>query len=87
MIVKVLLHEMSWIEAKKYLLENDLVILPVGSNEQHGPQNPLGTDHLISKAIAEETARRTRVLCLPVIAFGVFSRRTKGVMLELRRPR
>jgi creatinine amidohydrolase len=66
-----MLHEMSWVEAKKYFAKNDIVIIPVGSNEQHGPQNPLGTDHLIAKAIAEKTAKRTRVLCLQVIPFGV----------------
>ncbi len=69
--MKVLLHEMSWAEAKEYFTKNDIAILPVGSNEQHGPQNPLGTDHLIAKALAEETAKRTGVLCLQVVPFGV----------------
>ncbi len=68
-----MLHEMSWSEAKEYFIKNDIAILPVGSNEQHGPQNPLGTDHLIAKAIAEETAKRTGVLCLQVVPFGVSS--------------
>ena len=68
-----MLHEMSWTEAREYFKKNDISILPVGSNEQHGPQNPLGTDHLIARAIAEETARRTEVLCLQVIPFGVSS--------------
>lgn len=68
-----MLHEMSWTEAKEYFMKNDIAILPVGSNEQHGPQNPLGTDHLIAKAIAEETAKRTGVPCLQVIPFGVSS--------------
>jgi creatinine amidohydrolase len=71
--LKVMLHEMSWTEAKEYFVENDIAILPVGSNEQHGPQNPLGTDHLIAKALAEETGKRTGVLCLQVIPFGVSS--------------
>ena len=64
---------MSWVKARDYFKDNDVAILPVGSNEQHGPQNPLGTDHLIAKAIAEETARRTGLLCLPVIPFGISS--------------
>jgi len=71
--LKVLLHEMSWIEAKEYFLKNDIAILPVGSNEQHGPHNPLGTDHLIAKAIAKETAKRTGVVCLQAVPFGVSS--------------
>jgi len=39
--LNVLLYEMSWQEAKEYFANNDVAILPVGSNEQHGPQNPL----------------------------------------------
>jgi creatinine amidohydrolase len=70
-MTKHLLHEMSWVEAKEYFAENDTAILPVGSTEQHGPQNPLGTDHLIARAVAEETAKRTGTLCLPVVPFGV----------------
>lgn len=69
--MKVLLHEMSWVEAKEYFNKNDIAIVPVGSNEQHGPQNPLGTDHFIAKAIAEEAAKRAGILCLQVIPFGV----------------
>lgn len=71
--MKVLLHEMSWPEAKEYFAKNDIAIVPVGANEQHGPANPLGTDHLIAKDIAEETAKRTGVLCLQVVPFGVSS--------------
>jgi len=71
--VKVLLHEMSWPEAKEYFTRSDIAILPVGSNEQHGPQNPLGTDYLIAGALAEETAKRTGVVCLPTVPFGVSS--------------
>jgi len=33
-LMKVLLHEMSWIEAKEYFSKNDIAIIPVGSNEQ-----------------------------------------------------
>lgn len=71
--MKVLLHEMSWQEAKEYFAKNDIAIIPVGSNEQHGPPNPLGTDHLIAKGIAEEVAKRTGVMCVQVIPFGVSS--------------
>lgn len=65
------LHEITWTEAKKYFATNDLVILPVGSNEQHGHHNPLGTDHLIARELAEKAAKQTRTLCLQVIPFGV----------------
>lgn len=68
-----MLHEMSWPEAKEYFLKNDIAVLPVGSNEQHGPANPLGTDLLIAEAIAEEAANRAGVICLPTLPFGVSS--------------
>ncbi len=70
---KALLYEISWVEAKNYFAKNDMVLLPVGSTEQHGPQNPLGTDHLIAKVLAEEASKKTNVLCLPVVPFGVSS--------------
>ena len=72
-VTKFLLYEMSWVEAKEYFAKNDVAILPVGSTEQHGPQNPLGTDHLVARALAEEAAKQTGVLCLPVVPFGVSS--------------
>ena len=70
-MLKVLLHEMSWEEAKIYFEKNNIAIVPAGSNEQHGPANPLGTDHLIAKELAQEAAKRTGVVCLQVIPFGV----------------
>lgn len=70
-LLKVLLHEMSWQEAKDYFEKSNIAIVPVGSNEQHGPANPLGTDHLIAREFAQEAAKRTGVVCLQVIPFGV----------------
>lgn len=67
------LHELSWAGAKKYFQSHDIALLPVGSTEQHGPQNPLGTDHLIARCLAEEAAKRTKVVCLPTVPFGVSS--------------
>lgn len=68
-----ILHELSWVGAKKYFQSSDIAILPIGSTEQHGPQNPLGTDHLIARSLAEEAAKQAKVVCLPVIPFGVSS--------------
>ncbi|RDD53466.1 MAG: creatininase family protein [Candidatus Korarchaeota archaeon NZ13-K] len=62
---------MSYEEAEGYFRECDLVLLPLGSVEQHGPANPLGTDTLIADALAGEVSRRTGVLKLPVIPIGV----------------
>jgi creatinine amidohydrolase len=69
--MKVLLHNMNWVEAKEYFEKNDVAILPVGSNEEHGPANPLGTDFFIAKAIGEEAAKRKGTVCLQAVPFGV----------------
>ncbi len=70
-MTKYLLHGMTYEEAKDYFSKSDLVLLPVGSVEQHGPANPLGTDMLIAQALAEEAAGRSGMISLPVIPFGV----------------
>ena len=52
--------------------QDALVILPLGSIEQHGPHLPLATDCLIPEAIVRAAAARTgeigdgRVFVLPV---------------------
>ena len=68
---KHLLYSMTYEEAKEYFSKHDVVILPIGSHEQHGPANPLGTDFLIANALAKEAAKRTGVAALPAIPFGV----------------
>lgn len=65
------LAEISWEEAGEAFKETDVVILPVGSTEQHGPHNPLGTDHLVAAAMARAVGEKTGVLVLPVVPVGV----------------
>lgn len=54
-----------------------VLLLPVGAVEPHGPHAPLGTDSIISAAVAEAAARQLaaepglRVLVLPPIGYGV----------------
>jgi hypothetical protein len=40
-----ILQELSWAEAEDYFDSNDMIIIPLGSTEQHGPHLPLGTDY------------------------------------------
>ena len=65
------LAEVSWKDAKQMFDEYDVIIVPVGSTEQHGPHNPLGTDHLIASAFSKVVGDRTGVPGLPVIPVGV----------------
>ncbi|BCY09744.1 mycofactocin biosynthesis peptidyl-dipeptidase MftE [Actinoplanes sp. L3-i22] len=48
-----------------------LVLVPVGSTEQHGPHLPFTTDTVIARAVAERTAADLPgALVTPAIAFG-----------------
>jgi creatinine amidohydrolase len=63
------LSQLSWPEVKKLKVAGKIVILPLGSFEQHGPHLPLTTDTDIVTAVAErvEQMRPSRVLCLPTL--------------------
>src|ERR1700759_940545 len=63
--------ELSQPEIAAQLKKNPLVILPVGSVEQHGPHLPTGTDTFAAAVIAHAVAERMDGLVLPATPFGV----------------
>src|SRR5271154_3645962 len=69
--VKNYLPHMSWPEVQDLLTRSDIVILPVASIEEHGPQGPLGTDYLAGVEKAKLIAQRTDVLVAPILMPGV----------------
>jgi creatinine amidohydrolase len=64
-----LLENLTWPEVKKLKLANKVVVLPLGSFEQHGPHLPLTTDTDIVTAVARgiERQRPDKILCLPTL--------------------
>ncbi|NIO48211.1 MAG: creatininase family protein [Candidatus Aminicenantes bacterium] len=64
------LQEMSWADVRDYLKTNDMVIIPIGSTEQHGPHLPLGTDYYESAGISKLISARTGVVMAPVLLAG-----------------
>lgn len=64
------LQEMSWVDVEAYLENSDMVIIPLGSTEQHGPHLPLGSDFYQALAMAEEISKRTQVVVAPVLLVG-----------------
>jgi len=64
------LPHMTWPEVEAYLERSDMVILPVGSVEQHGLHLPLGTDYLNGVERAKLIAQRTDVMVAPILLPG-----------------
>ncbi|WP_299263104.1 creatininase family protein [Halorientalis sp.] len=65
------LADETWPDLGAYFEDESLVIVPLGSTEQHGPHLPEGTDHMIAQALARDAADRTGYLCSPTINVGV----------------
>lgn len=55
-----------------------IVILPVGSLEQHGPHLPLNVDVVIPTSLAKMVAEELDAMVLPTIAYGYKSHPTSG---------
>jgi creatinine amidohydrolase/Fe(II)-dependent formamide hydrolase-like protein len=69
-----LLGEMTWLEAKSRFAETDIVLLPVGAIEQHGPHLPLDTDAWDADHLCRAVAARCadpRPIVLPPVPYGV----------------
>ncbi len=67
-----LLHELSWTDIERLDKKTTVFLFPVGSTEQHGPQNPLGTDFLIAEHVARKSAELVEnAYCLPTLPVGV----------------
>lgn len=67
---EVWMQNLTWEEVAEYLERDDIVIVPIGSTESHGPHLPLGTDSYEAIDYAEGIAKRAGVLCAPPIWFG-----------------
>lgn len=62
------LEELTWEELEG--LGESIVIIPIGSVEQHGRHLPLGTDSMVAIALAEEASARTGAIVAPPLWYG-----------------
>ena len=62
----------TWPELGEIAKRQPVVVLPIGSVEDHGPHLPLDTDNFLIWEICEEAARRAEgdILLMPIIPFG-----------------
>lgn len=52
-------------------LGEELVVIPVGATEQHGPHLPVSTDSAIASAVCAYASAKTQVPVLPTLSYGV----------------
>ena len=71
------MQEMTWNDFDK-IRKDGIVVLPVGSTEQHGPHLPLSVDAIISEGLAEMVARQVGGVVAPVISYGYKSAPLSG---------
>jgi len=64
------LQEMTWTDVRDYLKAGDMVIIPLGATEQHGPHLPLGTDYYEALGMSKLISARTGVVVAPVLWAG-----------------
>ena len=62
--------EANWMQIEEYLRQDDRVVLPTGSTEQHGYLS-LGTDAILAERVATEAAEPLGIPVLPVLPFGM----------------
>ena len=69
---KYLYQQYTWPELGELVERQPVVVLPIGSVEDHGPHLPLDTDNFLIWTICEEAARRADgdILLLPHIPYG-----------------
>ena len=72
-----LMAEMTWYEFNERK-DKDVVILPVGSVEQHGPHLPLFTDTIISEGFAKLLGDKVNGIVMPAINYGYKSQPASG---------
>ncbi|MGQ9554282.1 MAG: creatininase family protein, partial [Anaerolineae bacterium] len=60
-------NRLTWPEMNEAIAMQKVVLLPVGSTEQHGPHLPLDVDAFLVESVCLEVGRRAadRVLVLP----------------------
>jgi creatinine amidohydrolase len=78
MNARVRMSELSWVEVERRLARNAVVIVPVGSLEQHGHHLPLGVDTFLATTIAERVALRIDAVVAPAIPYGYKSQPRTG---------
>jgi creatinine amidohydrolase len=64
------MEEMSYPDVQEILKTTDVVLIPIGSQEKHGPHIPLATDSIITLVSTRMAAEKAKVPYTPLIPVG-----------------
>jgi creatinine amidohydrolase len=62
--------DLNWMQVEEYLQEDDRIVLPLGSVEQHAYLS-LAVDAILAERVSVEAAEPLGVPVLPVLAYGI----------------
>lgn len=70
---RLILAEMTWVEVQENMDQIEMVVIPVGSCEQHGPNTTFATDTVRADEFCKLLADRMgkRILVAPAVAYGM----------------
>ena len=71
-----IMHHLTRVEFENN--SDKVVVLPIGSTEQHGPHLPLGVYSYIAEDIAKHLAKLTDIIIAPTITYGYKSKPLSG---------
>ena len=66
-----LLENLSYTEVETYLKSKDVILVPIGSVEQHSAYGLIGTDFIVAEAIARIAGERLDILVAPTVSYAV----------------
>jgi creatinine amidohydrolase len=67
---KIDLSRMSWAEVEEARDRESVVLIPIGTMENQGPQCPLGADYIVARYFATKVAEATNSVTVPGIPYG-----------------
>ena len=65
------LGKMTTAQAKEAFKNDPIIVIPVGSTEQHGTQSALGTDYMVPSYFADHIEDVDNVIVAPTVPYGV----------------
>jgi len=69
MTKKHLLKDMTWVEFKTRMADDPVILIPLGSVEEQGPNAPMG-DFMLTEKVVELVAEQADAIAVPTSPFG-----------------